>query len=55
MVLLAKWGRGFGRILNTRLPQLYFNDVAYLFLQHNLGRIEPLLPRGMSGQVECRM
>jgi len=41
--------------LNTRLPKLYFADAAYLLLQYNLQRIEPLSPRGMSGQVELRM
>jgi hypothetical protein len=36
--------------LNTRLPKLYFADAANLLLQYNLKRIEPLSPRGMSGQ-----
>ncbi len=43
------------RMLNTRLPKLYFADAAYLLLQYNFKRIEPLSPRGMSGQVEFRM
>ena len=37
-------------MLNTRLPKLYFADAANLLLQYNLKRIEPLSPRGMSGQ-----
>jgi hypothetical protein len=41
--------------LNTRLPKLYFANTAYLLLQHNLQRIEPLAPRGMSGQVQYRI
>ena len=34
------------------LPKLYFADAANLLLQYNLKRIEPLSPRGMSGQDE---
>ena len=40
------------KISNTRLPKLYFADAANLLLQYNLKRIEPLSPRGMSGQDE---
>jgi hypothetical protein len=41
-----------GCISNTRLPKLYFADAANLLLQYNLKQIEPLSPRGMSGQDE---
>jgi hypothetical protein len=41
-----------GYISNTRLPKLYFADAANLLLQYNLKWIEPLSPRGISGQDE---
>ncbi len=47
----VKGARSLG-ISNTRLPKLYFADAANLLLQYNLKRIEPLSPRGMSGQDE---
>jgi hypothetical protein len=37
---------------HTRLPKLYFANAANLLLQYNLKWIEPLPPRGMSGQDE---